>query len=753
MYYEQLLRSYFLLRNNFHDYEKDFKAAESAVKFLEDSIEFSQIIINAVPKLQEMLMSRTNSDVFETIEFFTAGYLFGIKNTECGMQQMLFLVWSSDKEKKSAVIEAYKKVLWKTDQQGRAHSVSVVKNLLRFLEGLTDGHYIALEELVREWIENNDIDSQMVQVMFEIYTKKLENITDNESRLALQLLILCSSAKSSIATANFDLLINIGFQDASLQDSRIFAATIQMAMNSIPDQTENPSKFYKRLNETDENVAKILEVFHKYFFCPMQFDFDEVCSKVISFVFTFCKKPDEVCKELLYKIYNRLLELSSSLASHSHENDIENDANDQRLSQDPVIRLSQATQATQTQEAAVKQKFNIPVIFLSRLIFMIGYVAMRELIYLDINVYSNMKYREELKKNPANKEPVLATPVPSSSNKRKTIGNESATSAKRTMETPAKDKEKEEEEDVVGASAEDNVADQIFYICEKEMLFSKDSLFRKLIPIILEVIKFHQRFKDTELQQSAVLALIRVMTVSSEFCENNIPFLMNVFRHTKNIKIKCNIIIGMSDFTFRFPNVIDPWSGHLYSTLHDSDVELRLTTVKILSHLIAHEMILVKGQISDLALCLVDENLEIKQITGQFFKEIANKSNILYNSLPDIISRLSDPNLSLEEGKYQIIMRHIVGLIQKDRQIEGLVEKLCFRFKVTVIERQWRDIAFCLSLLSYNERTIKKLIENVKHFKDKVQVDEVYDAFKTIISNTNKLAKPELKVSLLFKFE
>lgn len=119
LYYEALLKSYFLLLNKVVNHEDEFKKAENNVKYLEDSIEFSSIVINAVPKLQDMLMSKSNSDVFEAIDFFTTAYLFGIKNTECGMRQMLFLVWSTDKEKRDPVRDAYKRVLLTTDQSGR----------------------------------------------------------------------------------------------------------------------------------------------------------------------------------------------------------------------------------------------------------------------------------------------------------------------------------------------------------------------------------------------------------------------------------------------------------------------------------------------------------------------------------------------------------------------------------------------------------------------------------------------------------
>lgn len=308
------------------------------------------------------------------------------------------------------------------------------------------------------------------------------------------------------------------------------------------------------------------------------------------------------------------------------------------------------------------------------------------------------------------------------------------------------------DEELVGATAEDSIAELINHICEDELLYSESGLLPKIFPVVIEICKYPTKYRDEVLQQAACLTLIRFMTVSSKLCESNMPFLMNILNLTTNIKIKCNIVVGLSDLTFRFPNVLGPWTGHFYSTLHETNDELRLSAVKMLSHLILHEMIRVRGQIADLAMCIVDSNDEIKNITQQFFKEIASKSNILYNVLPDIISKLSDSNLSLEEEKYHIIMRYILGLIQKDRQVESLVEKLCLRFRVTTEERQWRDIAFCLALLNYNEKTIKKLIDNVQHFKDKVQIEEVYQSFKTIISNTSKLAKPELK-AVVTEFE
>lgn len=63
---------------------------------------------------------------------------------------------------------------------------------MKFIEDLTFSQFVAFEELVKEFVESEEIDNNMIQVMFEIYTKKLEDVTGNDSRLALQLLVICS---------------------------------------------------------------------------------------------------------------------------------------------------------------------------------------------------------------------------------------------------------------------------------------------------------------------------------------------------------------------------------------------------------------------------------------------------------------------------------------------------------------------------------------------------------------------------------
>jgi condensin complex subunit 1 len=82
-----------------------------------------------------------------------------------------------------------------------------------------------------------------------------------------------------------------------------------------------------------------------------------------------------------------------------------------------------------------------------------------------------------------------------------------------------------------------------------------------------------------------------------------------------------------------------------------------------------------------MAACIVDVEERIQCLVKLFFTELAKKGNALYNIMPDIISRLSDAELP--EAQFQRIMEFLFPNIQKDKQTESMVEKLCHRFRAT----------------------------------------------------------------------
>lgn len=89
--------------------------------------------------------------------------------------------------------------------------------------------------------------------------------------------------------------------------------------------------------------------------------------------------------------------------------------------------------------------------------------------------------------------------------------------------------------------------------------------------------------------------------------------------------IRSNLVIAIGDLNFRFPNLIEPWTPYVYSRLRDSSPIVKRTTLNVLSHLILNDMVKVKGQISDIALCIIDPDPRISGMSRMFFSEFARK--------------------------------------------------------------------------------------------------------------------------------
>lgn len=62
-------------------------------------------------------------------------------------------------------------------------------------------------------------------------------------------------------------------------------------------------------------------------------------------------------------------------------------------------------------------------------------------------------------------------------------------------------------------------------------------------------------------------------------------------------------------------------------------------------------------------------------------------------------------------------------------------------------ERQYRDLAYCMSQLPLTERGLQKMLDNFECFGDKLLDESVFSAFLSVVGKLRRGAKPEGKVS------
>lgn len=83
-------------------------------------------------------------------------------------------------------------------------------------------------------------------------------------------------------------------------------------------------------------------------------------------------------------------------------------------------------------------------------------------------------------------------------------------------------------------------------------------------PLVLDVCQYHDKYNNEDIQAAGALALSKMMTVSSNFCEKSLQLLITILERSPYPGIRANVLIGISDLTTRFPNQIEPWIKHVY---------------------------------------------------------------------------------------------------------------------------------------------------------------------------------------------
>ncbi|XP_078617056.1 condensin complex subunit 1-like isoform X2 [Branchiostoma floridae x Branchiostoma japonicum] len=689
------------------------------VQYLKDSVNFATQMQRAIPILCQLLGSKATSDILETIEFFVSAFEFGLAGAMEGVRRMLVLIWSGEKSVKEAVVEAYKRLyLSPTGGNARARNLAIVKNLTALTVGATVGELTSLEELICELVRTSLLTSGVVTLLWERFALKIQGTTAEDSRGALLLLGMAAGAEPAMVRSNVDVLVQEGLGQRGQDDMQLAKDTCTALLKLAGSQKrkagchEEPLRFPAD-HDMFTGLAGILvngvENLENPYWIPLM-------EQGLNVVYRLSENPDVVIGNVIKGVAAVVLKVREAESGQKQAQEPESAETQEEPPASPtkIIRCSSGV--------------------LSRLMALAGHCALRQLVHLDVALTGELKRRRMLQEERTSK-----------------AGRKGNTSANNTpSSTPAgkgkDDKELsiEDEMGLAGASADDAEAEYIRKICEKEVV-TGSSLLALVAPVIVAVCSNSTMFPHPQLRATASLALAKYMLVSSEFCEAHLQLLFTILERAPQPIIRANTIIALGDLSFRFPNLIEPWTPNLYARLRDDSSHVRKNTLMVLTHLILNDMLKVKGYISDMAACMVDDVSGIADLAKLFFLELSKKGNSIYNIMPDMVSRLSDPDCGVTEEHFRTIMKYLFSFIQKDKQSESLVEKLCHRFRATRTERQARDLAFCLSMLSLSEKGVRKLQENFSCFGDKLGSEDIHNSFCTILKKAKSFAKPEVK--------
>ncbi|XP_016018320.2 condensin complex subunit 1 [Rousettus aegyptiacus] len=668
---------------------------EMLVQYLQDAYGFSLKITEAIGIISKMMYENTTTVVQEVIEFFVMAFQFGVPQALFGVRRILPLIWSKEPGVREAVLNAYRQLyLNPKGDSARAKAQALIQNLSLLLVDASIGTIQCLEEILCEFVQKNELKPAVTQLLWERATKKV-SCSPLERCSSVMLLGMMARGKPEIVGSNLDTLVNIGLDEKFPQDYRL-AQQVCHAIANISDRRK-PSLGKRhppfRLPQEHRLFERLRDTVTKGFAHPdpLWIPFKEVA---VTLIYQMAEGPDVICAQILQGCAKQALE---KLEEKSTPQD------------DP-------------KETPVLSTF-----LLMNLLSLAGDVALQQLVHLEQAVSGELCRRRVLREEQEHK-----TKEPKEKN----------ASTETTME---------EEMGLVGATADDTEAELIRNICEMELLNGKQIL-AAFVPLLLKVCNNPGLYSNPELCAAASLTLGKFCMISSTFCDSQLRLLFTMLEKSSLPILRSNIMIAIGDLTIRFPNLVDPWTPHLYARLRDPAQQVRKTAGLVMTHLILKDMVKVKGQVSEMAVLLIDPVPQIAALAKNFFNELSHKGNAIYNLLPDIISRLSDPEGGVEEEPFHTIMKQLLSYITKDKQTESLVEKLCQRFRTARTERQYRDLAYCVSQLPLTERGLRKMMDNFDCFGDKLSDESIFSAFLSVVGKLRRGAKPEGK-AIIDEFE
>ncbi len=690
---------------------------QALVASLELAVDFARSLSGCMPTLVQLLASSSVSDVQESIALLLTCKQFEIAGAPDAIRKMLPLVFARDQAVKDRIVEALDQ-LYITGWAGHTFtSAQAARNLVDLASGATLGELGSMEEVVKELMGKNFLTPVTLHELWEIAGRAGAAVNAGaqgsgrarkDLRAALSVLSMAAACKpEAFAEQHVASFLRLGFASGRAAD----ALTSRHACVALQRLAENLNNGFYEGVRTQIYAALTRTVVASPF---PESSWYSAAEAAITALYNLHPSPEHICTAIVRHIASNAFETAT--------NNAEADGEDQAA----AIEAATAAITSGSSELSAAA--------LSRFFFVLGHVALEHLVLIERTAKAVRRARMEAEKRAAEEK-----------NERQ--------NAKKSGKGKADDEEEDEDINAelgVGSVAADAELDAMKEACETQILAAQNLLgpYAALVSAICRQRSLLSG--DATLRASALLALSKLMVVDPRMCEDNLQLMFTLLAaRSVEPALRSNLTIALGDLALRFPNLLEPWTEHMYRPLGDTDISVRKNALMVLSHLILNDMMKVKGHIAKMAVCLEDDDERISALAELFFHELAKKeykgTSPIYNLLPDILSSLSKET-GLTRAGFQAVMQRLLGYIKKDKQGDALVEKLCQRFASSEDPTQWRNVAFCLAQLPISEKGVRKFAESFKLYKNALGDSETAETIAGILAKAKKsAAKPELK--------
>lgn len=645
-------------------------------RYYTEALKFIDVLHEATGTVCQLLGSKNKSEVIEAMDYFEVGDAYNIEQNKVGIRRMLRLIWTkgnSDEGKgvQAHLIECYKRLFFEAPDSFSPNDAAnfIARNMISLTFGATPAELTSLEQLLATMMKQGMIPDLVISKLWQVYGVQKREISRTQRRGAIIVLGMLATASPEIVVSDMETMLRTGLGPHGRGDLQLakYTCIALRRLNPTGRQAKESGVKFSRLPNQHAVLQKLAAITD----VPSQNEeWYGVAEQAINAIYAISKHPDVLCSEIIRhktkavftgrarsNSNDRPASRESQKSAQSRQSPkVETEEGGEDGAEPTVMPMTQqvTTQqpATQAEDSSKPKRDN--AIALSELLFIVGHVAIKQIVHLELCELDFKRRKQE-------KEKAVAAEKAAEAESRRNSRNNRAS----TIGTVARDKDEPEDElDLIGGTTEDDFTEAMLHIRERELLYGQDSLLALYGALVSEICANNTKYKDKGLQAAATLCLAKLMCVSAEYCEANLPLLITIMERSPDATVRSNAVIALGDMAVCFNHLIDENTDFLYRRLADKDASVKRTCLMTLTFLILAGQVKVKGQLGEMAKCMEDEDKRIADLARMFFTELSTKDNAVYNHFVDMFSLLSAEK-ALAEESFRRIVKFLLGFVEK----------------------------------------------------------------------------------------
>lgn len=564
-------------------------------RYYSEALKFIDVLHEATGTVCQLLGSKNKSEVIEAMDYFEIGDAYNIEQNKLGIRRMLRLIWTkgnSDEGKgvQSHLIDCYKRLFFEAPDTFSPNDAAnyIARNMISLTFGATPAELTSLEQLLSTMMKGGMIPEAVTAKLWQVYGVQRREISRTQRRGAIIVLGMLASANPEIVAGEMETMLRTGLGVHGRADLQLakYTCVALSRLNPTGRQSKDSTVKFSRLPNEHAVLAKLAAI------TEVPSDGQEwfgVAEQAINAIYAVARHPDVLCSLIIRRKTRQVFSAPQSSRPSSRDEthlgparseaevETEGGAVVEGGPETTVIGppQSQSQSQSQAQSPDAKRANKEGAIALSQLLFIVGHVAIKQIVHLELCELDFKRRKQEKEKNAAAAKAEKSGPA----------GSRKASGAAK-----GKPEEEEEEEgdelDLIGGTSEDDFTDAMAHIRERELLFGPNSLLALYGPLVSEICANNTTYKDRGLQAAATLCLAKLMCVSSEYCEGNLPLLITIMERSTDATVRSNAVIALGDMAVCFNHLIDENTDFLYRRLADPDPSVKRTCLMTLTFLI-----------------------------------------------------------------------------------------------------------------------------------------------------------------------